>query len=133
MARGDWNSWTTYNAADFVFYNGNVYVAMAEAGGNPPDSDGRWRLLIIVGPVGPQGGSGPPGDTGPAGPQGPAGLPGDVSSQQLTDTVNNAIAATARNPNSFAAYAGNFSDPPTVEQLRSFRDWANALLAAIVR
>jgi len=48
------------------------------------------------------------------------GPPGDVSTQQLTDA-------------SVGPYTGDFSDPPTADQLRSFLDWANNLFAASAR
>ena len=50
---------------------------------------------------------------GPAGPQGEQGQPGEVSNQQLNDTVNSTIAGTANNLASVGPYTGTFSDPPT--------------------
>lgn len=59
----------------------------------------------------------------------PQGPPGDVSSQQLTD----AIAGTANNPASDGPYTGDFIDPPTQDEMRAFRDWANNFFAATAR
>jgi len=45
-----------------------------------------------------------------------------------------AIAGTARNPAStINPYTGDFSNPPTADQLRSFRDWANSFFGAAAR
>lgn len=93
--RGDWNSWTNYNPGDFVFYNGNIYVAFDYASGTTPDADGRWRVMTIVGPAGGPGPQGEPGSPGSPGPEGPQGPPGEITNQQLS----NAIAGTSANSN----------------------------------
>ena len=72
---------------------------------------------------------GPPGDIGPAGPEGPTGPAGEVTAQQLTD----AIGGTARNPGGIGPYAGDFSDPPTQQEMRDYRDYVETLRAALVR
>ena len=72
------------------------------------------------GPPGPQGDKGDPGDPG---------NPGEVSNEQLTD----AIATTANNPSGFGAYGGDFSDPPTQQELRDFKDYVEAFRQALVR
>ncbi|MFA6561611.1 MAG: hypothetical protein WCV00_06850 [Verrucomicrobiia bacterium] len=131
--RGDWEAWSGYNRGDVVAYNGNIYVSFADGvSGPPPDQDGRWKLLTIVGPSGPAGSQGPagdPGSPGSPGPEGPQGPAGEVSNQQLND----AIAGTARNPASIGPFMGDFSDPPTQSEMRAFRDWANSFFGATAR
>ncbi|MBI5688136.1 MAG: hypothetical protein HZC54_23940 [Verrucomicrobia bacterium] len=59
---------------------------------------------------------------------------GEVTAQQLNDTVNTAIAGTARNPSaSIGPFTGDFSDPPTQGEMRAFRDWANSFFYATAR
>jgi hypothetical protein len=76
-----------------------------------------------------QGEQGPQGPSGPQGPEGPQGPTGEVTTQQLNDT----IAGTARNPASVGTYTGDFSDPPTQTELRAFRDWCNSFFGAASR
>lgn len=99
----------------------------------------------LIGPPGPQGDQGDKGDKGdpgdPGGPQGPQGDkgdpgekgdqgdPGDVSTAQL----DAAIATTANNPSGIGPYTGDFSDPPTQQEMRDFRDYQETLRAALVR
>ncbi|MEQ1861732.1 MAG: hypothetical protein ABMA13_17575 [Chthoniobacteraceae bacterium] len=49
-------------------------------------------------------------------PLGAQGVPGEVSAQQLTD----AVATTAKNPASFPAFTGTFSDPVTQAEMQNF-------------
>jgi len=62
-------------------------------------------------------------------PRGVKGDTGEVSQQQLTDE----IAGTARNPSSVGPYTGDFSDPPTQQEMRDFRDWGNSFFNATAR
>ena len=66
---------------------------------------------------------------GPPGPPGDKGDTGEVSNQQLTDN----IATTARNPSSIGPYGGDFSDPPTQQEMRDYRDYVETLRASMVR
>jgi len=52
-----------------------------------------------------------------------------VSAQQLSD----GIATTALNPNGIGPYGGDFSDPPTQQEMRDYRDYVETLRAALVR
>ena len=117
--RGDWNSWTGYNAGDVTAYNGNVYVAMDYASGTTPDADGRWRVMSIVGPAG---GSGPQGDAGPVGPQGPQ---GEVSAGDLSF----AIGGTSANSNTVQTLDSSFSDADT----ETLRQKLNELIGVLRR
>ena len=72
---------------------------------------------------------GPQGDVGPAGPEGPTGPAGEVTAQQLTD----AIADTPHNPSGIGPYAGDFSDPPTQQEMRDYRDYVESWRQAMVR
>ena len=58
-----------------------------------------------------------------------SGDPPEASAQQLSD----AIAGTARNPSSIGPYTGDFSDPPTQQEMRDYRDYVETLRAAMVR
>jgi len=60
---------------------------------------------------------------------GAQGQPGEVSNQQLSDAIN----GTARNPASIGPFTGDFSDPPTQNEMRAFRDWANSFFGATAR
>ena len=66
---------------------------------------------------------------GHSGPQSEPGPPGEVTTHQLAST----IAGTANNPASVGAYTGDFSDPPTQSEMRSFRDWCNSFFSATAR
>jgi len=89
--RGDWQAWNGYNGGDVVAYNGNLYVSMADGlSGPPPDQDARWKLLTLTGPQG---------------------QPGEVTNQQMTDAVNNALATTPTNCNTVATLSLTVSDP----------------------
>ena len=79
------------------------------------------KTLIDAVPAGPQGS---PGSTGP---------PGEVSNQQLTDTVNNAIADTPHNPSSIGPFTGTFSDPPTQAEMQAYAAWGESLRQALIR
>jgi hypothetical protein len=59
----------------------------------------------------------------------PQGAPGEVSAADL----NNAIATTANNPSGIGPYTGDFSDPPTQQEMRDYRDYQETLRAALVR
>ena len=48
-------------------------------------------------------------------------------------TLPTALAGTANNPASLGPFDGDFSDPPTQSEMRAFRDWSNALYAALAR
>lgn len=120
--RGDWNSWTNYNPGDVAAYNGNIYVAMDNASATTPDVDARWRLMSIVGPVGPAGGPGPQGDPGPTGDPGPQGPPGEVSAQQLSDAIN----GTSANSNGVATLDTSADLPTAIGKL-------NELISALRR
>ena len=104
--------------------------------GGPPGPQGEKGDQGDQGEKGDQGDKGDTGDPGgPPGPQGEKGDPGDpgnpgeVSNEQLTD----AIATTANNPSGFGAYGGDFSDPPTQQELRDFKDYVEAFRQALVR
>lgn len=77
--------------------------------------------------MGPQGGQGAPGEPGPAGP------PGEVTTQQLNDTVATAIAGTPRNVDSFSQLNITISDPPTQSEVQQLLDSYNALILALRR
>ncbi|MBI3880473.1 MAG: hypothetical protein HY301_10475 [Verrucomicrobia bacterium] len=77
----------------------------------------------------PRGGDGPPGASGGPGDQGPPGPPGEVTNQQLTD----ALAGTARNPAGIGPFSGDFSDPPTQQEMRDHRDYVEAFRQAVMR
>jgi hypothetical protein len=47
--------------------------------------------------------------------------------------LNDAIAATARNPNGVAPFTGGFSDPPTQAELEAFAACVETLRAALLR
>ena len=61
--------------------------------------------------------------------QGEQGQPGEVSQANL----DGAIAGTARNPAGIGPYTGDFSDPPTQQEMRDYRDYQEALRQAIFR
>jgi hypothetical protein len=65
----------------------------------------------------------------PRGQEGPMGQPGEVS--QATLDAN--IAGTARNPAGIGPYGGDFSDPPTQQEMRDFRDWGNSFFNGTAR
>ncbi len=54
---------------------------------------------------------------------------GEVSAADLSF----AIGGTANNPASVGPYTGDFSDPPTQQEMRAFRDWANSFFGATAR
>ena len=86
----------------------------------------------LVGPPGPPGDKGDKGDKGDGGDKGDKGDKGDtgeVSNQQLND----AVATTARNPSSIGPYGGDFSDPPTQQEMRDYRDYVETLRVAMTR
>ena len=61
--------------------------------------------------------------------QGEQGQPGEVSQANLDAN----IAGTARNPVGIGPYGGDFSDPPTQQEMRDYRDYQEALRQAIFR
>ena len=65
----------------------------------------------------------------PRGTEGPMGQPGEVS-QAVHDA---AIAGTARNPVGIGPFGGDFSDPPTQQEMRDFRDYQEAFRQAVFR
>jgi len=75
----------------------------------------------------------PRGSHGNDGPQGSQGNPGEVTAQQLTDTVAAEIAGTARDPVGVEAFGGTFSDPPTQSEMQAFAAWAETLRAGLRR
>ena len=79
--------------------------------------------------VSPPGDKGDKGDKGDGGDKGDKGDTGEVSNQQLTD----AVATTARNPSSIGPYGGDFSDPPTQQEMRDYRDYMETLRVAMIR
>ena len=56
-----------------------------------------------------------------------------VADKPTRDELNTAIAGTANNPASVGPYTGDFSDPPTQQEMRDFRDWANTVFNASAR
>jgi hypothetical protein len=40
---------------------------------------------------------------------------------------------TARNPVGIGPYGGDFSDPPTQQEMRDFRDWGNSFFNGTAR
>ena len=107
--------------------------------GDPGGPQGPQGPQGDPGPPGPQGEKGDQGDQGdPGGPQGPKGDqgdpgekgdPGDVSTPQL----DAAIAGTANNPSGIGAYTGDFSDPPTQQEMRDFAAYVESLRQGLVR
>ena len=65
----------------------------------------------------------------PRGDEGPQGQPGEVTQAALDAT----IAGTARNPTAIGPYGGDFSEPPTQQEMRDFRDYVETLRVAVVR
>ena len=64
----------------------------------------------------------------------PAGTPGDVSSQQLTDAITDAIAGTSANTNAVQLLdTGTFTDPPTADNLMAVANKLNELIQAMRR
>jgi hypothetical protein len=128
--RGDWEAWTSYNRGDVVTYNGNLYVSFADAlAGPPPGMDNRWKLLTLTGPAGGQGAQGERGDKGDKGDPGdggPAGPPGEVNGIQLTESINSAIAGTARNTNSVATLDMPYDDPEKEALRQKLNELINA-------
>ncbi len=104
----------------------------------PQGPEGALGPQGAQGADGPQGQQGPQGETGPAGPQGAEGPQGpqgaqgpqgDVSMLQLND----AIATTARSPNTIGPFTGTFSDPPTQAELVAFAAYVETLRVALAR
>lgn len=62
-------------------------------------------------------------------PQGEPGASGEVTYSEL----ENAIAATARNPSGIGPWTGSFSDPPTQAGMQDFAAWAESLRVALLR
>ena len=81
----------------------------------------------------PHGLDGTNGNAGGPGPKGDQADPGEVTAQQLTDALNNALAGTARNSASLAAYPGTFSDPPTQAEMQAFAACVEAMGAPLLR
>lgn len=81
-------------------------------------------FTVAGGPPGPQGGQGEKGDKGD---------PGEVTSQQLSDAINNAMAGTSANSNSIQLLGLTVSDPPTQSELQVVADKLDELIAALRR
>ena len=139
--RGDWQAWDVYNRGDVIAYNGNVYIAFADAlSGPPPDGDTRWKLLTLTGPAGPAGADstvpgpagndGAPGAVGPAGPAGPA---GEVTAAQLAQEIAFAFGGTSANSNTVQPLNLTVSDPPTQSEMQSLANKMDELIGALRR
>ncbi|MCX6900625.1 MAG: hypothetical protein NT105_18245 [Verrucomicrobia bacterium] len=77
--------------------------------------------------------AGPPGPAGPAGETGPAGPPGEVTTQQMNDTISGAINGTPRNVDSIGTLDIGISDPPTQGEVQAILDKLNALILGLKR
>jgi hypothetical protein len=142
--RGDWQSWDVYNRGDLIAYNGNLYIAFADAlSGPPPDGDTRWKLLTLIGPAGPAGADstvpgpagndgapGPAGADGPPGPQGPA---GEVTAAQLAQEIAFAFGGTSANSNTVQPLNLTVSDPPAQSDVQALANKLDELISALRR
>ena len=90
--KGTWDADTTYEAYDWVLYNGTAYIAITDApAGYQPDSQAEvWGVFGGKGDKGEKGDPGTPGAQGPEGAQGaqgeqgPQGVPGEQGSKGTT-------------------------------------------------
>ena len=51
----------------------------------------------------------------------------------MTGAIDNAFAQTARNPATFAAFTGTFSDPPTQAEMQAFAAYVESMRQGISR
>ena len=65
LYKGAWNSTTTFNKLDIVYYGGSSYVALASSKNAPPSSSSSvWQIVASKGNTGEKGEKGEKGDTG---------------------------------------------------------------------
>ncbi len=102
--RGEWAVGVTYQPADVVTWNGNIYLA-STIPTQPPDVYPVWSALGIVGPAGPQG------------------APGEVTTWQLNTTIQSQC---PRNVDGVQFLSGSFSPSE-----QAIADKLNELLAAL--
>ena len=78
--KGAWDAVATYEAYDFVLYQGSAYLALQNVPANyvPTTQTTHWVLFGAKGSKGSKGDKGDTGDTGPQGPKGDKGDKGDT-------------------------------------------------------
>ncbi|MBF0614710.1 MAG: hypothetical protein HQL92_06115, partial [Magnetococcales bacterium] len=86
--QGVYDALTAYAVGQAVFFNGGLYVCIANSTGQEPSSSPTfWQQLALQGP------QGQPGLPGEAGPPGPAGSSADLSTTQLGSLTATHLAA----------------------------------------
>jgi hypothetical protein len=95
--RSNYNSMSTYNPYDVVYYNGSSYINILSCTNYQPDSNPTyWTIMTLAGQTGPQGSQGPQGSTGDSGLDAfftLLGLSGTIASNLATiSSVNSSIA-----------------------------------------